>query len=168
MRGTCLLPCLPARAAPTVGVSVPRYDRLGNGRVTLLAVIAFGSSFTGVGLLLLAIGAFFYFRTKRFLARAVSVDGTLQGYEARSGGEGGASYHPVVNYTTADGQHHTFTSNTAAGRKWQPGDPVPIRYDSERPHKARIATFWYTWFLAVFMSIMGIGFLIPGVIALVT
>lgn len=128
---------------------------------------AFGASFTAVGLLLLAIGVFSFIRTKRFLARAVSVDGVLQGYEERSDSEGGSSYHPVVNYTTTDGQHFTFTSNTAAGRKWQPGDAVPLMYDPARPHKARIATFRYLWFLAGFMSLMGLGFLIPGVITLV-
>jgi hypothetical protein len=122
-------------------------------------LIPLGLGFFGLGLLFIALAAFFFFRTRKFLETAVKTTGTIVDLAASTGSEGGTVYQAIVQFTTADGRAVTWqesmASNPPAG---QPGDQVPMRYDPGDPDDARIDRPFRLWFLPGLFGFMGLVF----------
>jgi hypothetical protein len=126
-----------------------------------------GAIFLGVGALEVAIGAFLYFRTRRFLETAVDTKGTVTGFEESYSSDTGTSYMPVVEFTGADGEKRKFTDSMASNPPgYDVGETVPVKYDPSDPEDARIAKRFRLWFAAGLLGSMGLTFLIVGVILL--
>jgi hypothetical protein len=72
-------------------------------------------------------------------------------------------YFPVVEYTSADGRHHTvhMTEGSAAPQH-EVGDEVTVLYNPERPLEARIKSFGSAaliWILPGITGVLGVAFL---------
>jgi hypothetical protein len=172
----------PPRAIPKVflpiliaviGGGVPaRRSRRGARRSSrvALAEVAF---LIGVGALLCLISLFWVWRVRRFLATAVDVDGTVLGHEPRastssSGSGSSITYHPVVQFATTEGQAVQFTDSVGGSPpSHDVGETVRVKYDPGDPADARIATGFRLWFGPGLVGLLGVGFLVAGVIVLV-
>ena len=123
-----------------------------------------GGIFGGVGVIMLALGVFFFLRTRAFLRTAVDTTGTIVNLIESHDSDGGTAYSAVVQFQTSDSKQVTWTesmaSNPPAG---QPGDEVPMKYDPTDPDDARIAKPFRLWFLPVLLGGLGVVFLGVGV-----
>ncbi|MGI8796561.1 MAG: DUF3592 domain-containing protein [Acidimicrobiia bacterium] len=131
-----------------------------------------GLVFAGLGALLFSIGAFWFMRVRRFLATAVDVEGTVLGHQSRrsrsTSGGSATSYYPVVQFATAEGRSVEFTDQVGGSPpSHDVGETVPVKYDPGDPEHARIATGFRLWFGPGLIVLLGVGFLVPGVIVLV-
>lgn len=131
-----------------------------------------GLVFTGLGAGLLLVGVFWIARVRRFLKAAVDTDGTVLGHQSRTSrstsGGSSTSYYPVVQFATAEGRAVQFTDQIGGSPpSHDVGETVPVKYDPSDPGHARIATGFRLWFGPGLIGILGVGFLVPGVIVLV-
>ena len=111
----------------------------------------------GVGSALLA--AFFYWRNRRFMRESVATQGTVTGLVTSSSSEGGVTYHPVVQYTTQQGQMVQFQESVGSSPpRFQPGQTVPVRYIPSDPQRARIPGWFSSWFLTGFFLLFAVTF----------
>lgn len=92
------------------------------------------------GGVVLLVGLVLYARTRSFVARALSTQGTVVGLQ-RAGGSRGTTLRPVVQFPLPDGTIVTFTNRWGSrpGRFGE-GDVVPVLYDPAEPATARIAS----------------------------
>jgi Protein of unknown function (DUF3592) len=128
-------------------------------------VNAVGPIFIAVGAIELAIGMFFYFRTRNFLASAVAVSGTVVEFQSSSGSEGGTVYKPVVSYQTYEGETRQFVDSIATNPPgFEVGETVPVAYVPGDPGRAKITKPFRLWFVAGLLSSMGLLFLVLGVV----
>jgi hypothetical protein len=67
-----------------------------------------------LGLLFLPLAGLSYRRTRRFLARAWSAEGTVVGLDHRVGIDPGDTRHPVVEFRDADCVRRMFTERVGA------------------------------------------------------
>jgi hypothetical protein len=128
--------------------------------VSMMALI-----FGGIGAVSLIVGILLYMSRKRFLRDAISVQGTVTGNVARSSGEGGTTYSPVIQFTTMEGQALTFTESVGTSPpRHQPGASVKVLYPPGNPQAARMAGWFGLWFLPTFALLFGLGFFGAGVL----
>ncbi|MEX2457500.1 MAG: DUF3592 domain-containing protein [Actinomycetota bacterium] len=124
-----------------------------------------GLIFIGAGGLACLVGVFLIQRRRAFVRTSTATQGIVTGLIASSGSEGGTVYSRSVTFTTAEGKRVDFTESSGASNvKQKPGDPIPVRYQPDRPDKAIIATWYGTWFWALFPILLGLGFAIPGLL----
>lgn len=117
-----------------------------------------------IGIALVALGLFFLVRTLLFLRGAVSTQGKVVGLENR-GGSRGPTYSPVVEYAAADGVLRRFTEAHSSNRPGvEVGDPIPVKYDPNRPERARIDKPFRLWFLPGLLLSMGIPFALTDLV----
>ena len=70
--------------------------------------------------------------------------------------------HPVVRFTTADGNVVTFPGNGWIGG-YAKGDRVAVRYDPQRPQiGSKIDAIGSIWAWVIVLAVMGSGFLLGG------
>jgi hypothetical protein len=115
--------------------------------------------FTGVGLLLLAMGVFAWLRTRRFISESLRAPGTVVGLEPRRGSKGGTTYSPVVEFATPEGVVRQFTdpvSSNPAG--YSVGDRVEVLYHWQDHARARLASKFRLYFVAGLLSFLGLIF----------
>jgi hypothetical protein len=85
----------------------------------------------------------------------------------RMGSGPGRMFHfPVVSFTTLNGEKLTFRSTTGEGRPKAVGSEVTVLYDPENPSGATLGTFTALWFFPVALSLVGMPFLILGLMGL--
>lgn len=117
-----------------------------------------------VGILMVAIGAFFYFRTKKFSERAQETKGTVIELVYDSDSEGGG-YYTVFQFTTTTGQTIEKTgsirSNPPAHKV---GEVIDILYDPAKPNDARIKKTSSLYFVPMLLGGMGIVFFCAGIL----
>jgi hypothetical protein len=131
-----------------------------------------GLVLTGLGALLVSIGAVWFTRIRRFLATAVDVEGRVLGHQSRTSratsGGSSTSYYPVVEFATAEGRSVQFADQVGGSPpSHEVGETVPVKYDPREPENARIATGFRLWFGPGLIGFLGLGFLVPGLIVLV-
>ena len=94
------------------------------------------------GLALLAISAFLYRSTRRFLAVAKTASGTIVGDLRTIDDEGMADSKPRFAFTTEDGQEVVVQSNVGTKPpSFRRGQAVQVLYDPADPTHAKINTF---------------------------
>jgi hypothetical protein len=124
-----------------------------------------GLAMGGSGALLLAIGAFFFMRTRKFLATAQDASGTVVDLEVGSGSEGGTVYSPVIEFALPDGRTVRFTDGLATNPPAHDvGEQVQVKFDPTRPEKAKLATSFRLYFVSGLLGGMGALFLVIGVL----
>ena len=151
-------------------------------RVGLLLYLVFGSIFLAIakpdllnrtawGLILAADGVALLLGLVRpalgmrgLLNSGALAQGTVVGTVQKTGG-GDASYHPRVQFTTAEGRTVEFTSTFSSQFAPKVGNPVPVRYRPDSPEQAEAdsATMWML--PAAVGSLFGLGLLVVGIIA---
>jgi hypothetical protein len=109
-----------------------------------------GSIFGLVGLVLLAVGAWFAVDAQRFVAGATRSEGVVVAME------GSDTLAPVVEFTAADGRTVQFRSSLSSSPpSYSVGERVGVYYDIEAPDDARIDAFMDLWFATLVLSGMG-------------
>ncbi|MGW7262663.1 DUF3592 domain-containing protein [Streptomyces sp. NPDC054842] len=143
----------------------------GARRWIVFGVIAFGSLFLVVGLILTGVSV-------SFLTSAERTSGTVAALEWRREHDTGTRKrttdrrvaYPVVEFTSADGTTHRFRDHTGSNPpSYEAGERVEVLYRADSPEDARINGFASLWLLPLIFG--GIGLLFTGVgtaVALVT
>jgi len=123
-----------------------------------------GLSFIGIGALSAIIAVFLYMRTRRFLEDAVAVQGTVTGLAQSHSSEGGTTYSPIVQFSTVEGESHTFTERVSSNPpRYQPGATVKVLYPPTNPQKARVQGWFGLWYLPAFAALFALIFLGVGI-----
>jgi hypothetical protein len=131
------------------------------------AVVVFGLLFGGIGLGLI-LGALYTFdHTRSFKAKAMRAEGKVKELVLSRSGTGSrrsATYSPLVEFDTADGQRIQFTGSVSSNPPaYRPGQQVGVLYLPDDPYSAGIDSFWQQWFLAVLLAGMGSVFATVGI-----
>jgi hypothetical protein len=127
-------------------------------------VIAFGSLFLVVGLILAGVSV-------SFLADAERARGTVVALEWRNDHSGATrkqrqndqpTAYPVVEFTSTDGTPRTFRDSTGSNPpSYEEGERVEVLYRADAPEDARINGFASLWLLPLIFG--GIGLVIVGI-----
>ncbi|TXS53427.1 DUF3592 domain-containing protein [Streptomyces sp. uw30] len=127
-------------------------------------MIAFGTVFLVVGLILAGISV-------SFLADAERARGTVVELEWRSDDNGASRKaresnrpvaYPVVEFTSADGTSRTFRGSTGSNPpSYEEGEQVEVLYRADSPEDARINGFASLWLLPLIFG--GLGLVIAGI-----
>jgi hypothetical protein len=113
--------------------------------------------FPSVGLILLVISVFVYYNTRQFVERSITTTGKVIDMKTDD------TYHPVVEFRTADDETLQFTSSTGSKPPaYRVGQEVEVLYDPASPHSAQIKSFMSLWFFVVAMGGLGFIFCVVG------
>lgn len=115
-----------------------------------------------VTVILIAVAAFFFMRTRNFLEGSLPAEGVVVDFGTRYR-DGSTYYHPIVEYDLPDGETVVFQSGTGSNpAAYSVGEEVQIFYDPETPQDARI-DHWLDLYLVTF--ILGLMAFIFGILA---
>lgn len=115
-----------------------------------------------VGLSFIVFGVFFasfvvvsLLRRRSLLKNGVSTSGVVVGLDKTSG-ESGASYAPIVRFTTDDGESRQYTpSFYTAWCNYRVGDSVSLVYDADNPARAVIPSYATgSYFMVLFLALV--------------
>jgi hypothetical protein len=111
---------------------------------------------------LLAFGLFggagyFYSGTQQLISAAQKAPGTIVGFERRTS-KGGFSDYPVVEFATASGEVHRFTTSGAGD--FAKGEAVEVLYHPDDPANAEVNVFIELWLGS--LALGGAGLLCLG------
>ena len=129
----------------------------------MAAELIIGVVFGLVGLLLMAIGLFIWFRTRMFMSSAQEVKGTvIRMVYSYGGSDSGGGYSPVYQFRTIDGQTIVVTDGISSNPPmFTEGQIIDVLYDPKNPQKARIKRWMSLYFVSVLLG--GIGLIFGGV-----
>jgi len=119
--------------------------------------------FGGIGLILLAIGAFLYFREASFLSKAEKVTGTVTDLQFSSSSDGGGSYCPVIDFDTKAGEPVRYYGNVCSQPPaYDIGDKVDVVYDPADIKHVQMNSFWSQYLGAIIFGGLALMFLLLG------
>jgi hypothetical protein len=127
-------------------------------------------AFLGVGILLLAIGAYTVYHTRQFIKSAVEgtgmvIENVWQEGTDRHGNTSGA-YYPRVRFRTASGRDMVFLSGAGSmPAAHQTTEAVTILYDPSDPTHASIKG-WSLWIVSMILLGLGSIFSTIGIVPL--
>ncbi|MBU0620335.1 MAG: DUF3592 domain-containing protein [Gammaproteobacteria bacterium] len=113
-----------------------------------------------LGAALLAGSAYMYVSTQELISTAVKVPGTVVDFERRSS-KGGSTDYPVIEFATASGKTHRFTTSGAGD--FARGESVEVYYDDSDPANARVNVFIELWLGSLALGAFGLLCLGVGV-----
>ncbi|MCX4724124.1 DUF3592 domain-containing protein [Streptomyces sp. NBC_01306] len=121
------------------------------------------------GLLFGAVGGASLFKARWLRRHGARAYGTVVRL-ARTSGEGGSSYHPVVQYQTANGQVMEVRSSQGKSRRssLRAGSPVTVHYDPAKPQRMAIDGYSGGGGMVVFCVFGAVIFLIGARVLLST
>ena len=114
------------------------------------------------GIFFIVLGVFFassvvvsLLRRRSLLKNGVSTSGVVVGLDKTSG-ESGASYAPIVRFTTDDGKSRQYTpSFYTAWCNYRVGDSVSLVYDADNPARAVIPSYATgSYFMVLFLALV--------------
>jgi hypothetical protein len=122
-----------------------------------------------IGLAIMWGGGALFWRTVRFLARAIPTTGEVSelaseriSSRSRSGGAAFV-YRPIVTFETATGGEIRFKASYASNPPGlKVGDEVAVLYDPKRPDQAAVRSFASLWLGALIAGAMGLIFTAVG------
>lgn len=115
-----------------------------------------------IGVLMVALGAFFWFRTKNFVGSAQEAKGTVTEVRYDSDSEGGG-YYSVFKFKPINGQEIEKVSNMRTNpAQHQVGQVIDVLYDPNNPNDARIKKATNLYFVPVLLAGMGLIFIFSG------
>ena len=123
---------------------------------TGLIFAAFGAAFLVAALLA-------YLHTRRFVAESVPALGEVIGLRKHDGD--GVTYSPIIRFPGPGGRLFEFTETTSSNPPgYSVGDRVEIRYHSQNPKRARVASPFRLYLLASIFGGLGVLFLVVGLV----
>jgi hypothetical protein len=123
--------------------------------------------FLGLGGLMLIVGLGMGVQTMNFRQSASRAQGMVIGNQISTDSDGDATYHPEVEFQTADGRKHRFVGGTGTSPpSFKAGERVNVIYKDREPDSAGIDTFFQQFFGTVLISGMGLIFGSIGAIPL--
>ena len=113
-----------------------------------------------LGPLLFGFSAVFSLHTWLFLLRSARAVGTVTELRVDYDDQHReTNYAPVFAFTASDGKSHAVVSDTWANPPaFSVGERVPVRYLTDDPQTAKIATFWQLWSFPVVLALVGSAF----------
>lgn len=121
--------------------------------------------FFGMGLLIISHSEFR--NTQRFLDNAHRAEGTVIALH-RSMSDSGASYFPVIAFSTRAGESVEFRSNSGGNPpNHKVGDKVAVRYLPDEPYQAKEDEFLALWGFVMIAGLFGLLLFAIGVGAFV-
>ena len=140
----------PSAAASMTSDLTPRQTRTG------------GWILVGIGIAILAGGAFWVKRTNDFVGSAASAKGTVVEMVEHRDDRGKSLYSPRVRFQTQDGKDREFTSTVGSNPpSFRTGEEVEILYDAASPAGAVIKAFSTLWLFPI--AVCGAGLFLAGV-----
>jgi len=116
-----------------------------------------------VGILFIVFGVFVasfvvvsFLRRRSLLKNGVSTGGVVVGLDKMSGNMSGASYAPIVRFTTDDGKSRQYTPSLyTAWCNYRVGDSVSLVYDADNPARAVIPSYATgSYFMVLFLALV--------------
>lgn len=120
--------------------------------------------FGGIGAILLAIAGVVYFREAGFLNSAEKATGTVTDYNLSSSDNGGTTYCPVIEFTTANGEPVKFYGNVCSSpASYKIGEKVDVLYDPQDITQVQMSSFWAQYTGVIVLSCIGLPFFLLGI-----
>jgi hypothetical protein len=126
---------------------------MNSNKIAVIVSLALGAA-------LLAGAAYMYVNTRELISSAVKVPGTVVDFERRTSKSGHSNY-PVIEYVTASGEIHRFTTSGAGD--FAKGETVEVLYDVSDPANARVNVFIELWLGSLALGAFGLLCLGAGV-----
>ncbi len=116
-----------------------------------------------ISMILLGGSLYAYMSTTEFLKSADTAEGVVLKLIPVEGDE--TTYAPVFGFKDRSGESHVIESSSSSNPPaFERGEKIEVIYDPEKPQNARINSFFNLWGGAVILGIVGIFFLIFGLI----
>lgn len=118
-----------------------------------------GGIFMSLGVIMLAIAAYFIVSNYKFSERAITVKGKVVNYDSylSRDDDGGSTtmYTPTFEYEF-QGKNYTHKSTTSTSSKdYEINELVDVLVDPEEPTEILIDSFWEKWFVSVLLGFLG-------------
>lgn len=119
-----------------------------------------------IGLMTLALAYHFGKETYQFARYGIVQTGKVVGVYYSTDREGNTFYSSTIRFTTEDNQAIEFNPNIASSQViYKKGELVKVVYLADRPHEARINSFFVLWMKELILIILGMGcVLYPGMV----
>jgi hypothetical protein len=111
-------------------------------------------AYLGLGVLMLVLGAFFYFNANQFRGNAEKATGTVVDFAAV-----GENTCPIVRFTTSSGQNVDAVADVCSA---QMGDSVEIFYDPDQPDRIQVDNPTQSLYIPAFLVVFGLYCLVQG------
>lgn len=119
--------------------------------------------FGGIGLILLAIAGYVYWREQTFLTSAETVTGTVVNLDMSSSSEGGTTFCPIIEFTTKAGEDVRYFGNVCSNPPdYEIGDQVEVYYDPQDIGHVQMKSFWSQYVGVLVLSCIGLPFFLLG------
>jgi hypothetical protein len=130
-----------------------------------MSELIFGSiALSFVGLILMALALFFFFRTRSFISSSQQVKGTVTQMIYIDDSDGGG-YSPVFRFRTLDGRDVEVTEKLISNPpQFKVGQIIDVLYDPENPSRARVKKGFNLYFVPILLGFLGLLFGCVGVI----
>ena len=128
-----------------------------------------GGIFMCLGLIMLAIAAYFVVSNYQFSKRAITVNGRVIDYDSyqSTDDDGGSTtmYTPTFEYEF-QGKTYTHKSSTSTSSKdYKINERVDVLVDPDNPKEILIDSFWEKWFVSLLLGFLGAMFTGMGYLA---
>ena len=139
--------------------------------------------FVTVGIILLTLSVFIYFRTNNFINKSVSTEGVIIELRKEKSKSTSSSsrrsrryekadtstfYRSIIQFEDLKKNKIVFSSSVASNPPdYQLNDKVSVLYLPESPQEAEINTFLRLWVGAIVTGAMGVIFFVVGLIVLI-
>lgn len=123
-----------------------------------------GLMFVVIAGIFMIIATLFYLTTKSFLNTCNVAQGKVVDLVPVYKG----IFFPVVSFMTEDGDTVKFRENVGSNPpRYKKGDLVRVLYDSEKPWRAKIDSFWSLWFISILFAFLGFTFGSTGTVLII-
>ncbi len=118
----------------------------------------FAFTFGGVGLILVAIAAFLFFKEQSFLSTAEEATGKVTKFDVITDSDG-ESVCPLIEFTTKRGQLVRFEGDVCSSPpNFKIGDPENVIYDPQNPGNVQTKGFVSEYLASIILSGIGLIF----------
>lgn len=115
-----------------------------------------------LGAIFIALGLLARHRTKRFITRCLTTEGTVVGYKKEESSEGADFYYSTIRFVDASGTSHEIGGPHGSQVPPVIGTVHSITYDPSYPTNAWITGGCGPWAIAWLILLIGIGGVIAG------
>jgi hypothetical protein len=128
-----------------------------------------GGIFMGLGVIMLAIAAYFIVSNYKFSERAITVKGKVidyNSYESRNDDGGSTTmYTPTFEYEFQSKTYTHKSTTSSSSQDYELDELVDVLVDPDNPKEILIDSFWEKWFVSVLLGFLGTLFTGMGYLA---